>query len=221
MDIHEWTKQKKLPPCQRLKGIWEFRNKAVKHFNIQKGEIIHHLRETEEQRQFNDQHYERWGFDFDGEMKYCIKMTAQEHRLYHGQSKETRKKKSIHNARLSGKDHPFFGKHHTEEAKKTMSEKRKGMLFFNNGVINKRALECPSGFVKGKLISEIERASIQRNAARQKGITHSQYGKKKSIETRRKISESKKGCKWYNNGIQNKMAFECPPGYILGRLWSA
>ena len=27
--------------------------------------IIHHLRDTEEQRKYNDEHYELWGFEID------------------------------------------------------------------------------------------------------------------------------------------------------------
>lgn len=62
---------------------WFWRNKAVSYFNLQRGQIIHHLRDTKEQRDFNDKYYERWGFDFDGIMKYCVVMDAQTHREYH------------------------------------------------------------------------------------------------------------------------------------------
>ena len=49
---------------------------------------------------------------------------------------------------------------YSEETRKKMSESAKkrpitkgskGMSWFNNGVINKMAYECPEGFVKGKL----------------------------------------------------------------------
>ena len=43
------------------------------------------------------------------------------------------------------------GKHHTVESKKKMSDANKGMHWFNNGKINKRARECPEGFVPGIL----------------------------------------------------------------------
>ena len=43
------------------------------------------------------------------------------------------------------------GKHHTVESKKKMSDANKGMHWFNNGKINKRARECPPGFVPGIL----------------------------------------------------------------------
>ena len=40
----------------------------------------------------------------------------------------------------------------SESAKKRpITKGSKGMSWFNNGVINKMAYECPEGFVKGKL----------------------------------------------------------------------
>ena len=80
-------------------------------------------------------------------------------------SDETRRKMS---AMRKGEKHPMYGKHHseetrnkmseankgkhhTEDAKKKMSAQRKGMRFFNNGKINKRAKECPPGFIPGRL----------------------------------------------------------------------
>ena len=41
------------------------------------------------------------------------------------------------------------GKPKSEEARKKMGEAKKGMRWFNNGKINKRAKECPEGFVPG------------------------------------------------------------------------
>ena len=43
------------------------------------------------------------------------------------------------------------GTHHSEEHKNKLSEARKGMRWFNNGKINKRAKECPPGFVPGRI----------------------------------------------------------------------
>ena len=49
------------------------------------------------------------------------------------------------------------GKHRSAESKKKMSEAAKGntatkgLLWFNNGKINKRKKECPEGFVPGQL----------------------------------------------------------------------
>ena len=78
-------------------------------------------------------------------------------------SDETRKKLSEANI---GEKNPFYGKHHSEETKKKLSEARKniseetkkkmgeankGTRWYNDGKINKRAKECPKGFVPGML----------------------------------------------------------------------
>lgn len=82
---------------------------------------------------------------------------------------------------LSGKNNPFYGKHHSEETRKKISEK-------------------------------------------QKGTKHHLYGKKRSSETRKKISnalignKSTTGYHWYNNGIKTVYTFECPDGFVKGRL---
>ena len=85
--------------------------------------VIHHLRDTEEQRKYNDEHYELWGHNLDGSFeygKYVIFVTKSEHRLLHKHSDETKKKISENNARN------MLGKHHSDETKKRISNSRKG-----------------------------------------------------------------------------------------------
>ena len=49
-------------------------------------------------------------------------------------------------------------------------------------------------------------------------------GKNISEETRKKMSEAKKGntatkgMRWFNNGKINKRCYECPPGFVPGML---
>ena len=43
-------------------------------------------------------------------------------------------------------------------------------------------------------------------------------GKHHSDETKRKIGENSSGRHWYNNGKVNKFCFECPEGFVPGRL---
>ena len=50
-----------------------------------------------------------------------------------------------------GKTGPNYGKHHSVETRKKISEGNKGTRWFNNGEINIRAKECPEGFVPGRL----------------------------------------------------------------------
>ena len=81
--------------------------------------------------------------------------------------------KSLHN---KGESNPNFGKHHSEESRKKMSESHKGKTswnkgkhcsseqkikqskaikgrrWYNDGKINKLCYECPAGFVPGMLL---------------------------------------------------------------------
>ena len=71
-------------------------------------------------------------------------------------SEETKKKlREEKKGKHLGKDNPMYGKHLSEELKKKLSEinkvRMKGMCWFNNGKINKRARECPPGFVPGRI----------------------------------------------------------------------
>lgn len=73
----------------------------------------HHLMETEEQRKYNNEHYEYFGFNQDGTFeygKYIIFVTEEEHHLIHGNK---------------GKDNPMYGKHHTDEVKAIISKTSK------------------------------------------------------------------------------------------------
>ena len=53
--------------------------------------------------------------------------------------------------KCTGEKNPFYGKHHSEESKKKMSEARKNTHWYNNGKINIKTKECPEGFVPGRL----------------------------------------------------------------------
>lgn len=44
------------------------------------------------------------------------------------------------------------------------------------------------------------------------------YDKHFTKESRKKLSEAAKGKHWYNNGKENKFCFECPDGFLPGRL---
>ena len=63
--------------------------------------VIHHLRDTEEQRKYNDEHYELFGFEIDENSneyfeygKYVVFWTKERHSEYHHCSEETRRKRS-------------------------------------------------------------------------------------------------------------------------------
>ena len=144
--------------------------KSLKYNSNPEATVRHHLRDTEEQRKYNDEHYELWGFEIDESGnehfeygKYMIFVTSEEHLQIHSICDDTRKKISIsQKIRLSRKDarrghefkkghipwnkgvasseetrkrisinrrgkcvgeeHPFYGKHHTEESLKKIRE---------------------------------------------------------------------------------------------------
>ena len=58
-------------------------------------------------------------------------------------------KQSLSN-RMKGK-RLALGRKQTDNAKARISAGNLGMKFWNNGVVNVRAKECPEGFVAGKL----------------------------------------------------------------------
>lgn len=83
-----------------------------------------------------------------------IFLTPAEHRRLH--LKGT-KFSDEHRRKLS---ESMKGKHHNEESRRKMSESHKGhpptkgskgMHWYNNGIVNNLAYECPNGFVKGRL----------------------------------------------------------------------
>ena len=107
----------------------------------------------------------------------------------------------------------FKGKHHTEEAKKKISEAQKGE---NNSMHGK------SPWNKGKKMSE---EYCRKNSESHKGKPSPNKGKHLSTEIKKKISDTlkgkpnaTKGRHWYNNGIKNIMSKECPQGFMPGML---
>ena len=91
---------------------------------------------------------------------------------------------------ISGEKHPMWGKHHTEETRKKMSQSRKGVPFsperlaahrerLDRKVLSERAKRVLAGYNKGRRPSDetIRKLSI------------SNTGKKRSEETKRKIGE--------------------------------
>jgi hypothetical protein len=95
MNRNEWLK---LP---NSKEKWQYRN-VVRSIQLQliynanpKANVIHHLLDTEEQRKYNNEHYERFGLNQDGTFeygKYVIFVTNKEHAIIHSLLEETRNK---------------------------------------------------------------------------------------------------------------------------------
>lgn len=92
--------------------------------------VVHHRDDTEECRKYNEEHYERWGFNEDGTFeygKYVVFMTKAEHNTHHIKgrilSDATKEKLSVINM---GENHPMYGKKHSDITRGKMSNAHKG-----------------------------------------------------------------------------------------------
>ena len=88
--------------------------------------------------------------------------------------------------------------HHSEETKLKISEANKGK----------------TTWMKGKHHSD---ESKQKISAVMKG-NKNRLGRPHSDETKKKLSIAIKGLHWFNNGIKNVFARECPAGFVKGIL---
>jgi group I intron endonuclease len=97
---------------------------------------------------------------------------------------------------LYGKENPFFGKHHSEETKKKLSEQKKGNIPHNKG---KKGLQKCSEKTK-KIVSERHKGDKNFNYNK-KGILSPSFGLKRSESTKNKLRETKIGANNPNKGI--------------------
>lgn len=121
------------------------------HNNINERCVVHHRDDTEETCKYNNEHYYRWGCDEDGSFeygKYVVFMTRREHIKHHhtgakrseeicrhisesrkGQYTDKQREafESLH-ARQTGINNPMYGRRHTEESRRKMSEHSKGQI---------------------------------------------------------------------------------------------
>ena len=118
-------------------------------------------------------------------------------------SEESRKKMS---EKKKGENNPLFGKHHSAETCKKISEANKGKH------LSAEACKKIAEALKSRTFSEETRKKLSVNNGR------FWKGKRLSEETRKKLSESHKGKHWYNNGDTSILAKTCPEGFVKGRL---
>ena len=210
MNQKQWKAAKSKVSSNDRKKFFYFRNLAVKELGLRKGYVIHHLRDTEEQRIFNDTYYERWGYDFDGVCKYCVPMKVEDHRAYHRLSEETRKKISDSNKatkstaeykeRVSGKNSYMYGKHRefSDAARQKISEGIKE--FFkdeDNRIARSNALKeyyknNPLTDEDKKKISEATKEAMKDPTIRKK-LSDACRGRILSDDHKKKISDGNKG----------------------------
>ena len=108
------------------------------------------------------------------------------------------------------------GKKFSEEARRKMAEAKKGKPSPNKGKkMSEESKKKNSEAHKGKKASE---ESKRKNSEAHKGKPSGNRGKHFSEETKKKLSEARKGMHWYNNGKINKLYYECPEGFVPGRI---
>ena len=84
---------------------------------------------------------------------YNLQNGGWKHRKLH--SITVQKMSEAHKGLFAGENHPMYNRHHTEEAKKKISESSKGRSagkhWFNNGIKNTFVFDCPEGYLPGRL----------------------------------------------------------------------
>ena len=134
-----------------------------------------------------------------------IFMKHGEHSILHKKgrclSEEHKKKLSeARKDRYTGENNPMYGKKHSDETLRKMREAKKGKK------MSAETRESMSESRKGHLVSEETKKKMR------------EAKQNISAETRRKIGETKKGMRWFNNGKINIRAKECPDGFTPGQL---
>ena len=140
MNNKEFWSNKANLKCYEYKFVQSKLNEWKLENNIMECCVIHHRDDTEEVIAYNDAHYERWGFNEDGDFiegQYVQFMTKSAHSSHHHKGKriseETKAKmsnalKGENNPQygLKGEKSPNYGKHHSEETKEKISNSLKG-----------------------------------------------------------------------------------------------
>ena len=118
-------------------------------------------------------------------------------------SRKYEKIKKEYSKNISGENHHFYGKKHSKETQRKMSESKKGHIVseetrkkLSEANKGKKLLEETKAKIskstKGKTVSEEARKNISKSKS---GKNHPLFGKHPSEETRKKLSESHKGKK--------------------------
>lgn len=154
---------------------------------------------------------------------------------------ETREK--ISNS-LKGRPPYNKGKHHSEETKRKISEKKKGVSIKNTSVWTEEMRKHQSEIMKGRKMPESAIEKLKKYCGKNavwygrhhteetkeklrqyKGEKASWYGRKHTDEYRKYMSIKVSGANnqaygkhWYNDGVVNIFTYDCPIGFHKGML---
>lgn len=213
MNQKEW----KSSPMYNGKYFWHNKarklQRSLQYNSNPKAVVIHHLRDTEEQRKYNDTYYERWGFNEDGTFeygKYIIFVTEDEHSAIHNESEGTRAKIG-EASRKNWQNEEYRNKIISANKGKKLSESEKQFLREihlgpNNHMYGKSHSDSTKNKMRESHLKFWQNNEFLREEYKEKlsgennamygrsGKAHPKYGVKLSDETRQKISK--------NNGIK-------------------
>lgn len=99
---------------------------------------------------------------------------------------------------FSGKNHPMYGKSHSEETKLKISN---SLLGFKHTDETKKKLSIISSKRKGEKRTDKTKQKMRENHVDFSGKNHPFYGKKHTEESKKKMSEAKKGQIPWNKGL--------------------
>lgn len=134
---------------------WECHHKLETHY-LKNGKWVERDEEVSREELIKD------GLYFDRPYNELIFLTKTEHISMHNRNrydKDIFTTKGMHHSEETKEkiSTSMEGHRVSEKAKEKMSEKRKNNYFwFNNGIVNKRAKECPEGFVPGRLPKHLD-----------------------------------------------------------------
>jgi hypothetical protein len=167
--------------------------------------VRHHLRDTEEQRKYNDEHYEYFGFNQDGTFeygKYIIFITKEEHTEIHRQSEETKQRRSNSlKGKYIGDKHWHYhkpshnkGSIHSYETKQKISKSVNKLWESEDyrerhSKATKEAMWRPD--VRQRMLDGCKKKPPISDYVRQRA-SEANKGKKHSKETRQLLSEQKR-----------------------------
>lgn len=197
--------------CKDYKNIENYDKAKADNF---KGWCIHHRLQTwtsDGERRDVDitvAELQALGMYYNRPATELIFLTTSEHSRLHNKGK----KSSVESKKKNSEAHK--GKHLSEETKKKISDVRKGKP--KSSETRKKMSEAMKG--------NKHALGCKRSEETKKKMSEAQKGKLISEEHKNKISEANKGnsyakgMHWFNNGKENKYCYECPPGFVPGRI---